>query len=371
MSINRDFADLARSSQPGKNLLINGAMRVSQRGTSFTSFGATDSEYGVDRWKIRTISSASARWTASQESSGGVSGKDKWLKILCTTADASPGADETQWITQPIEGFNSTSVVADDASTKSMSVSLDIIAHADGGGSISFPAKAAVFLDMGAGASREYVHDVTIAQADTWERVTFSAPADSFSTWTADNAANLTIGITLYGGSGRVAAEDTWRAMGRDNITSNTDNWADATNNYLGFTNVQVEVGGPTDFEQEDIGTTLHKARRYYQRPTQTTGASALGPFFVRTTVNMKMAYLLSPPMRAAPTLETSGNADDYNINHSGGNTACSAIPSIAGTKDVAALKVQVASGPSVGEAVMLEFISGTATGYLAFDAEL
>ena len=317
MSINRDFADLARSSQPGKNLLINGAMRVSQRGTSFTSFGATDSEYGVDRWKIRTISSASARWTASQESSGGVSGKDKWLKILCTTADASPGADETQWITQPIEGFNSTSVVADDASTKSMSVSLDIIAHADGGGSISFPAKAAVFLDMGAGASREYVHDVTIAQADTWERVTFSAPADSFSTWTADNSANLGIGISLYGGSGRVAAEDTWRAMGRDNITSNTDNWADATNNYLGFTNVQLEVSSvATDFSHEDYGATLNKCKRYYERITPAGNGQPLGSGFAQSTTGAQIT-LFYAEKRAVPTVAGTAAAT-FAIVHTG-----------------------------------------------------
>ena len=316
MSINRDFADLARSSQPGKNMLINGAMRVSQRGTSFTSYGATDSEYGLDRWKIRSISSASARWTASQESSGGVSGKDKWLKVLNTTADASPGADETQWITQPIEGFNSTSVVADDGTTKSMSVSLDIIAHADGAGSISFPAKVAVFLDMGAGASREYIHDVTIAAADTWERVSFTAPSDSFGTWAADNSANLGIGISLYGGSGRVAAEDTWRAMGRDNITSNTDNWADATNNYLGFTNVQLEVGGPTDFSHEDYGTTLNKCKRYYERITPAGNGQPLGSGFAQSTTGAQIT-LFYAEKRAVPTVAGTAAAT-FAIVHTG-----------------------------------------------------
>ena len=289
-----------------KNLLINGAMSVSQRGTSFTSFGASDSEYGVDRWKIRSISSASARWTASQESSGGDSGKDKWLKILCTTADGSPGTNETQWITQTIEGFNSTAVVADDASTKSMSVSLDIIAHADGAGSISFPAKVAVFLDMSAGASREYVHDVTIAAADTWERVTFSAPADSFNTWTTDNAANLGIGISLYGGSGRVGAEDTYRASGRDNITSNTDNWADATNNYIGFTNVQLEVGGvATDFAYEDIGTTLSKCQRYFNRAAS-GNTNALPPCMQESTTNGYPTFQFPVQMRVKPSLDYS-----------------------------------------------------------------
>jgi hypothetical protein len=329
MSINRDFADLARSSQPGRNMLINGAMSVSQRGTSFTSFGASDSEYGVDRWKIRTISSASARWTASQEASGGDSGKDNWLKLLCTTADGSPGADETQWITQPIEGYNSTSVVATDASTKSMSVSLDIIAHADGASSISFPAKACVTLDMSQGASRSYLHDVTIAAADTWERVTFSAPADSFNTWVANNAANLFVGVSLYGGSNRVGTADTWAVLGRDTVTSNTDNWADATNNYIGFTNVQIEVGSvATDFAHEDYGTTLHKCMRYYERKTNAAdnfpiaGSSVL--IYSTTNGYVTIPYLV--PKRATPTIGTLTAGDFYMWNSGAGGLTVTSI---------------------------------------------
>ena len=347
-----------------KNLLINGAMRVSQRGTSFTSFGATDSEYGVDRWKIRSISSASARWTASHESSGGDSGKDKYLKLLCTTADASPGANETQWITQTIEGFNSTSVVADNASTKAISVSLDIIGHADGSSSISFPAKAAVFIDMSAGASREYVHDVTIAAADTWERVTFSAPVDSFNDWTTDNAANLGIGISLYGGSGRVGAEDTYRASGRDNITSNTDNWADATNNYIGFTNVQLEVGSvATDFAYEDIGTSLQKCFRYYAR---WEGASKWGLSGVCRSASTGIlgGFDFPTEMRAEPTISyTTVNVVDGSAGGVDGTLSTGGV-----TTKSATCSLGSSSGLTDGNGLFVEL---KASGVIAASAEL
>ena len=76
--------------------------------------------------------------------------------------------------------------------------------------------------------------------------------------------------------------------------------------------------------------------------------------------------------MRAAPTLETSGNADDYNVNYGGGNVACNAVPARnAGGTDVVNIKLSVASGPSAGEAVILEFVDGTASGFVAFSAEL
>jgi len=357
-----------------KNMLINGAMRVSQRGTSFTSFGATDSEYGVDRWKIRSISSASARWTASQESSGGVSGKDKWLKVLNTTADASPGVSETQWMIQQIEGFNAIPVIATDASTKSMSVSLDIIAHADGGSSISFPAKACVTIEMGQGSTRSYLHDVTIAAADTWERVTFTAPADSFNGWVVGTEANLGIGITLYGGSNRVGTEDTWAAIARDTVTSNTDNWADATNNYIGFTNVQVEVGSvATDFSYEDYGTTLFKCKRYYQRITFGANGQVVGAGENESTT--QVAYVLNSKVaqRSEPTFGYSSLAHFSHVSGTSSDTPNNLIGMGDGTGDeTGGVNSIVSTGNSLNSAGSGYILTSTSTSaYLDYSAEL
>ena len=56
MSRARDFANLAGSADAGgitgKNLIINGAMQVAQRGTSAT--GVTNNTYLVDRFSART-----------------------------------------------------------------------------------------------------------------------------------------------------------------------------------------------------------------------------------------------------------------------------------------------------------------------------
>ena len=54
MSRARDFADLAGSADAGgltgRNLIINGAMQVAQRGTSFTS---NLNGYTLDRWQLQ------------------------------------------------------------------------------------------------------------------------------------------------------------------------------------------------------------------------------------------------------------------------------------------------------------------------------
>ena len=66
-----------------------------------TSLGASN-VHVQDRWRVEVGGSASARWTYSVESNGGVDGKSKFGKWLCTTADASPGSTEKQWIRQTV-----------------------------------------------------------------------------------------------------------------------------------------------------------------------------------------------------------------------------------------------------------------------------
>ena len=53
MSNARKLADNlpTEGSLSGRNLIINGAMQVAQRGTSSTGLGATSGYYTADRWK--------------------------------------------------------------------------------------------------------------------------------------------------------------------------------------------------------------------------------------------------------------------------------------------------------------------------------
>ena len=71
-----------------RNLIINGAMQVSQRATSKASI-TTQAYHTVDRFNLNI--NALGTWTMSQESSG-PDGFAHSLKLLCTTADASPAS---------------------------------------------------------------------------------------------------------------------------------------------------------------------------------------------------------------------------------------------------------------------------------------
>lgn len=90
--------------EANRNVLINGSMAVSQRGTSSTGQGASDL-FLVDRFQLNTNGNSAGRYTVSQESDG-PSGIPNSLKLACTTADTSIAAAERLFIEQRLEGQN-------------------------------------------------------------------------------------------------------------------------------------------------------------------------------------------------------------------------------------------------------------------------
>ena len=86
---------------PYRNLIINGDMRIAQRGTSST--GQTVGGYlTVDRWKFNI--EAAGTWSMTQDSDVPTGqGFVNSMKMSCTTADASLAAADRVWFDQIIE----------------------------------------------------------------------------------------------------------------------------------------------------------------------------------------------------------------------------------------------------------------------------
>ena len=106
MSRARDFADLAAaysgSAQlSNRNLLHNGDMTISQRGTSATGVGASNGVALLDRWNWSQ--SSNGRVTMTQEAVTDLSGFFHCLKVATTTADTSIAAGEYVLLSQGIE----------------------------------------------------------------------------------------------------------------------------------------------------------------------------------------------------------------------------------------------------------------------------
>ena len=99
----QDASDLA----PNRNFIINGGMRVAQRGTSTASITGAG-VFVIDRWELDEV--ADSTLTMSQETltTGAAfdAGLNHSLKVLVTTADTSIGSSQAVQLMQIIEAQN-------------------------------------------------------------------------------------------------------------------------------------------------------------------------------------------------------------------------------------------------------------------------
>jgi hypothetical protein len=261
MSRSRDFADLAGSADAGgltgRNLIINGAMHVAQRGT-VTS--VTAGYGGPDRFKL--IRAGASAFTLSKDSDAPTgSGFTSSLKIDVTTADASLAATDSVQILQQIEAQNLQRIKKGTSSAESLTLSFWIKSSVTGTYIVEWYEHD---------NSRHINKSYTISSADTWEFKTITIPGDTSGVIDNDNGAGIQLSWWLMAGtdynpvSGTLqtswgALDNTGRAVGQVNAVN------DAANNIY-LTGVQLEVGETaTPFEHEDFSTTLAKCQRYYE----------------------------------------------------------------------------------------------------------
>jgi len=386
--INKGTADGFGGGGGSNNVLINGGMKVCQRATSTAGVGNGDTGYvGPDQWYFDETGTTEGIFTISQEDNGGTNGQDTWMKVLCTTEEALGATTDMIQMMQRPEAQNCVQLLNGSAGIAETTVSADIIIHADGSSGLTFPVKVAFSVHTQDGTGRQCTGDVSIADNDTWERVSVIFPADSTATFDSNTGIGCTFSFSICGGSGRVASSLTWANDANDYITSATDNIADQANNYIGITNVQWEVGSvATDFAYEDIDTTVRKCWRYLQY----FGPVAAGEFDIQgafawkaaTADTVNSAYFVvnldaRARMRGTPTFATSGiGATNWKIYT--GNRALDVVSVMTGGGLVNATvtgKVSLymeATGTDfvVGSPVLL--VSGTSgSTYYLFTAEL
>ena len=82
-----DFSVLDETRSGRKNMIINGAMTLAQRGSTISAASYTTAAYGAcDRWKLRAINTDEADFVVSQESDAPTgSGFSRSLKIKTNT----------------------------------------------------------------------------------------------------------------------------------------------------------------------------------------------------------------------------------------------------------------------------------------------
>ena len=280
-----------------KNIFINGAMQVAQRGTSSSSFGATNGEFGAsDRWQHFKIGTTNALWTVSQDTDA-PDGYRYSLKYDCTTADASPDASARHQFQQKIEAYNTNHLGFGTSSAKDLVMSFWVKATLPGvnyGWIYDNPND--VFFPF-----RYYINS-----SNTWEKKVITIPGNTANTLSGTNGTSLICAFALYMGSNYTAnAYDNpgvWQAWNSTNYGKFKDstNHASSTNNNFWITGIQLEVGkNATEFEHRSYGEELALCERYCQGFPG--GRIAVGNWAAGTVAYCSTA--LRTTMRTTPTL--------------------------------------------------------------------
>jgi hypothetical protein len=287
-----DTAQEARTaiSAGRKNMIINGAMNVAQRGTSFAA--VDDDEYTLDRFWYN-MNGINSVYTVTQDSDA-PDGFASSLKLDVTTADTTIGAGNWSMLNYTFEGQDVQHLKKGTASAESVTVSFWVKSNITG--------TYAVLL-WDAPNSRQNTKSYTINAADTWEYKTITYAGDTTGTIDNDNTDGLqlrfilTIGSTYTGGSEGISAHS---GNATSHAANHAVNLASSTSNYLNITGVQLELGSvATEFEHRSYGEELALCQRYFERVRLADRYQGK----LHTTTQAHFTYNYRVKKRATPSL--------------------------------------------------------------------
>ena len=273
-----------------RNIIINGAAQVNQRGnqTSITS-----STYSVDRFRVAI--SAGGTWSFSQ-STDSPDGFSNSVKLDCTTAAGSPGLVIIQ---QRIEGYNVQQFAKGTSSAKQFAVSFYVKTNKSGVYTVELKDDD---------NSRQISKTFTVSDAN-WNRYTLIFPADTTGAFGNDSNGSLYLSIWLAVSSSSTYTSGTlnsssWATLVNANrVSSSNVNLADSTSNEFLLTGVQLEVGDTvTSFEHRSFGEELTRCKRYYQTVPNNLFIIRGSDSISYSNAPIQSAFLLPESMRANPT---------------------------------------------------------------------
>lgn len=352
------------STVTNRNLLYNGAMQVAQRGTSVT--GITGTGYNTaDRYQ--TILGTMGTWTQTVDNDAPTgSGLSKSLKMLCTTADASPAAGDFHYITQILEGQDLQRVAKGTASAQQLTLSFWVKSNSTG----TYIARL-----YDEGNNRSVSASYAVSASATWEKKSITFPADATGTFANNNAAALYVQFWLGAGSNRTSGtlQTTWGTVADANAAVGQVNLAAATNNYWQVTGVQLEVGAaPTAFEFKSFGQELRECQRYYFRVNGSAAGDVTftnASYWNSTTARGVMHFPVS--MRVPPTMSCTNSTNAFRLGANNGDDDFDTINNMFNpTPTSALLNVSAGISGTIGHGGYIT-ISQSATSFVAFAAEL
>ena len=300
-----------------RNLVINGAMQVAQRGTSL-SISPNENVYIVDRFKLFTYAMDQLTGTFAQVSDA-PSGFANSLKWTTGTAESAITDSEYHSIEYNIEAQDLQRLEQGSSTAKTITLSFWVKSSVadDFGVSIYKPDEA------GSLSTRVVNPTYTINSANTWEykTITILGDTDASGGITLDNGIGLTLswGIgcgPVYSGTPNTSwgaySNPTWLGSQTQSTVTTTSGatWQ--------ITGIQLEVGDTdTPFEHRSFGEELAACQRYYYSNINLGNNRLQFDTYVTSGIYPGINLTHPTTMRANPTIAKVGSWTGSNIDQS------------------------------------------------------
>ena len=304
----------AIGTEKGRNLIINGAMNVAQRGTSAAT---TTGIFVVDRFKSAIVGADEASTTAqvaltSSDTGPWAKGFRNALQITNGNQTSGAGAGDTQQITYGVEAQDIAQSGWDYTSASSYIT-------------LAFWVKSSVaqnfygYLRSEDGTKQLYAFETGSLSANTWTKITKTIPGAANVQFDNDNGQGFLICLYAFEGADNTDSGqglNSWGAYSSSSRTpDNTSTWWTTNDSTFAITGVQLEVGQTaTEFEHRTYGDELAKCRRYYYQAGVNdinTSTEWIKLLLTRSGGLRNANVMFRETMRAAPTVTLTGQFDD------------------------------------------------------------
>ena len=296
MSNARELAQIPSTPSGRRNLIINGAMNVAQRGTSITNFTGNSQYHTVDRFVYENSGPSSADFAQVTDAPSG------FRKSLKATLNGAFNPSASQYFIPFQQRIESQDIVFLDygtANAKTVTLSFWIKSNKTGTYVVEFSNNS---------KTRKWSQSYTINAANTWEQkiITWTGDTGAGTSFDDDNESGAAFywwmsgGTTFTSGSLSGAWEDGNNANRAVGVPSSL---ADDDQFYL--TGVQLEVGTvATEFEHRSYGEELALCQRYFFKldfPITNT----IGTAFRGTTNSGRITLICPTPLRTLPSINS------------------------------------------------------------------
>ena len=279
-----------------KNLIINGAMNVYQRGTA--DVVDSTATFSLDRWYCYLKGGALATVTQDTDVPAG-QGFGFSHKIDITTGDALGTSNDLARLSYDIEAQDLQHLEYGHANAKTMTLSFWVKSTITG-------TYIAAFYQKDNASDRILSKSYTVDSADTWEKKTITIEGDASGTINNDNGAGMMLNFGLGAGSNWTSGTlaTSWQNYdATDQFTGQVNAVSSASNNIY-FTGVKLEVGtAATDYDHRSYGEELALCMRYYWKYS---GDSVLHVGRTISSNRVDAAIYFPITMRSGPTFNTS-----------------------------------------------------------------